>query len=860
MSFDPSIRHANAVPSTSGAGVDRPRRKARSKPVSAISIMSKVGSLVKGISSLSSSPSNPVVVPKTMRDSNGPESILCCKFVNLPRWDAFAPSAGKNIGSAVDDGCLCLLIGYETGFQVWSVSGSHGVELTQIVSVRKGVGRVLDIDVVAYPVGSIQREFMGEEAVGAAPMLVFVESPPVRLGSVGSAEQEDTNTVQLYSLKTHEIVKSWKFEEKVVGVKSSDRLIVISLSNFTLQVYSALSLNFICIVPDAYPVFTPGSRLLIYAATTAPPPPHSSPDESASTASVTVQVIAMEGLKKATTKVVKEVLGGAGYLGSVGYSAVSNYFHPREVESPRLEAQVVHTGVVPLIERKGIDGVVSVLEVPIEVHLRPQRGDGEGEKREREGDAVSLVAKWKPHTSKISNLTMNVAQTRLFTSSTSANTFYIFDVRVGGTVGVLPLLYKLERGFTPASVESVTFSDNGRWCCVSTARGTTHVYPVPEGTVAGVKETELAVLNGWVDVQRGRVEAVREAVRVLAGDTGVVYPCARVKQGIAVEDEEGARRGVLGVGVLFEVVGKPVKSVGKGGVGSSGSPGSFGGVGVGGEEFVRLFRQRVVSVHPAGFVTLHYLDLGVYGEVGSPGSGGGGLVVGSLGASPRSFGSVSGGGRFGVGSAASGGGVMGCVAGQPKVVVKDVGQWDVRRCGDWGEAKTVLEMAREPDAPLKSGQWASQIETTTFDAVLFGAPIWMDLTFKMSLYAQGSSDDDGEEEVPEPISQDGSRADLSDLPTFKKMEVRHQFVASNGKDPRFYPSMADSHIAPALTSAMVDTLDAMGATPVWQRDDVSFEDAFVVEEVEGEEVSPGLGLSVQLGYFGKMKKKYEGAG
>ncbi|KAJ3297966.1 hypothetical protein HDU79_001302 [Rhizoclosmatium sp. JEL0117] len=820
LSFNPHLASAASTTTTATT-----RRRAKQKPIAHSSIMSQIGTLVKGTLASAASPNpQPSSLTSIPANPNAHEHVLCSKFISMTFYDGLGK--GNNVGHASNNGSLCLLLGYNNGFQIWSISSlpNGALDVLELVSVRNGMNRVTDLDVISLPVGELQRESISQEALIYSPLVVISES-----------SSDNEYAVKLYSLKTHTVTKTWRFEHPVLSVKVTNRLIVVGLANSTLEVYSSITLNHLTHIPDSHPVFAPGSSLLVYASTSKAPK-QSNPvdgDILLDANSNSVQERVTEGLKKATGKVVKEAIAGAGYLSNVGYTAVSNYLYPNSAPST---ATSTPEPEIPNSERKA-EGTVAILSIPLSHHFN--------------SSTAEIIAHWKPHTNPITNLTLNQTQTLLFTSSTAANTFYIHQLRSSGTPHIL---YKLERGYTPARIESVSFSQDGWWCGVSTARGTTHLYPIPARKSGGKIEEELGLLNGWVEGVSGNIEGVRQSMRRLAGDSGVLYPAARLKQTISGEEEGeessvGKRvRGALGIGFLLEGVGAPVGpgSSRRGSVtnGLSISPSLSGMVGGGADDSVRLLRQRIVSYNPTGVLSLHYLDvtINIGDSASSPADKLSSTAVGSYGASPRSrIGSLQNGSSFL--SSAAAGVLRQSQPGHPRASVNDVMQWDVLRSSDWMESKLSLEPAQEPLSPWKSRQWATQIETSTYDSVLFGAPIWMDATYRMCLYTSDDEQVDGGVE---------SAADLSDLPLYKKLEVRRD---ATPLDSRRFPTMIDSHLGPDISMAMGDNFRSQSVrqTPVWMQDGLSFDDALVVEEGGGGD--DDLGVSVQLGYFGTLEKR-----
>ncbi|KAI8622383.1 hypothetical protein BC830DRAFT_673710 [Chytriomyces sp. MP71] len=429
---------------------------------------------------------------------------------------------------------------------------------------------------------------------------------------------------------------------------------------------------------------------------------------------------AIDGIKRATGKVVKEVMSGATYLGAMGLAAAKNYLQSgtngAAASSVHIDVQGPDGSPEEGSERTTGDwraeGVVAIRSFSLDSHFTP------GVDASNAGDPSDLISHWKVHSNRISNLTLNHAQTLLFTSSTSANTFLIFSLAVPAPVQhnrriLTPqqCLYKLERGFTPATIESVSFSANGKWCAVSTARGTTHMYALPPVSAAFggsrdfEKQYELGVLNGWTDAKAGNAEVVNAALRAVGGGAGnggdgiVLYPAARIKQTVTFGgDGEGivegkdvhvdavvSGRSALCVGFFLDrvpatasvPVANSVRKSNGAGIMGGGSPSLTGFLtGPSEADYSRLFRQRVLSMHPCGFVTLHHVDLGVYlnGDGASPVS-----LSSSFGTSPRFSSSAS-------PRDASWNGLHQHLHGMPKVMVKDVMQWDIKRSENWNVA------------------------------------------------------------------------------------------------------------------------------------------------------------------------------
>ncbi len=97
-----------------------------------------------------------------------------------------------------------------------------------------------------------------------------------------------------------------------------------------------------------------------------------------------------------------------------------------------------------------------------------------------------LVAHFRAHTSPLLALQLDPSGTLLVTASLHGHNVHIFHIcPLQGTAGprgsARPLasavhLFRLARGVTPAVIRDISFSMDGAWLGVSSARGTTHLF------------------------------------------------------------------------------------------------------------------------------------------------------------------------------------------------------------------------------------------------------------------------------------------------------------------------------------------------------------------------------------------------
>lgn len=108
-----------------------------------------------------------------------------------------------------------------------------------------------------------------------------------------------------------------------------------------------------------------------------------------------------------------------------------------------------------------------------------------------------LVAHFRAHTSPLLALQFDPSGTLLVTASLHGHNIHVFHIcpwqgtgRDQGGGSGRPLasavhLYRLARGVTPAVIRDISFSTDGSWLGVSSARGTTHIFRLVAGLPYG---------------------------------------------------------------------------------------------------------------------------------------------------------------------------------------------------------------------------------------------------------------------------------------------------------------------------------------------------------------------------------------
>lgn len=140
-----------------------------------------------------------------------------------------------------------------------------------------------------------------------------------------------------------------------------------------------------------------------------------------------------------------------------------------------------------------------------------------------------IVAHFIAHVEVIAGMAFDASGLLLMTADKRGHDFHVFRIHphpCGSASAAVHHLYILHRGDTTAKVQDLVFSLDSRWAAVSTARGTTHVFPVtPYGGPATYRTHGSAeVVNRLSRFHRSAGLSVdgRSSSPVFHGDNGTV--------------------------------------------------------------------------------------------------------------------------------------------------------------------------------------------------------------------------------------------------------------------------------------------------------------------------------------------------
>ncbi|XP_049323151.1 breast carcinoma-amplified sequence 3 isoform X3 [Astyanax mexicanus] len=377
------------------------------------------------------------------------EKIIWVRFEKADINDvARSPEFLEMHGSGVDPP-LCLMIGYTDGMQIWSISLSG--EAQELFSVRHGPVRAARI-LPAPHICPLKTDSFAEKR----PLLGVCKSS----GSSGTSPPYCC--VDLYSLRTGEMVKSIQFKTPIYDLHCNKRILVVSLQE-KIAAFDSCTFTKKFFVTSCYPCpgpnFNPvalGGRWLAYAENKLIRCHQSRGGACGDNAqSYTATVIsAAKTLKTGLTMVGKVVTHLAGTLPS-GVPDEESTAHSTTRRSPH------QPGVITIIDTHTVgEGQVLVSE----------DSDGEG-----------VVAHFPAHDKPISCMAFNPSGMLLVTADALGHDFHVFQVLThpwASSQSAVHHLYTLHRGETEAKVQDICFSQDCRWVVVSTLRGTSHVFPI----------------------------------------------------------------------------------------------------------------------------------------------------------------------------------------------------------------------------------------------------------------------------------------------------------------------------------------------------------------------------------------------
>ncbi|KAI3820544.1 hypothetical protein L1987_08092 [Smallanthus sonchifolius] len=392
-----------------------------------------------------------------------------------------------------------LLLGYQSGFQVWDVEDANNVR--NIVSRYDGAVSFMQI----LPKPTVSNHSR-DEYPNEHPLLVLCadgsfsaggnarSGPAVSSNGTMKNNNDQVNggcvptVVWFYSLKSQSYIKELKFRSVVFSVRCSSRVVAVlqaaqvhCFDVTTLEREYTILTNPIVTSSSRFEniglgPLAMGPRWIAYSGSMVAPPntcvsPQHLTHSKTFTASGSNGSIVAHYAKQSS----KQLAVGIVTLGDIGYKKLSRYYSEflpdgnisQQPRDPGRKDRGNSNGRLPDTENVGMVIVRDVV-------------------------SKSVIAQFKAHDSPIASLCFDPSGTLLVTASVHGHSFNVFRIIPGPTIGASYIhLYRLQRGFTNAVIQDISFSVDSRWITISSSRGTSHLFAIsPSGGPVNMQSGE----------------------------------------------------------------------------------------------------------------------------------------------------------------------------------------------------------------------------------------------------------------------------------------------------------------------------------------------------------------------------------
>ena len=359
------------------------------------------------------------------------------------------------------DGATIALVGYSDGFQMWKLD-KRGRRAQEVVCVRDKDTCVRSVRLLQTPHGE------GECPLDSARPLLAVSS-------ARDAENFPRCCVKVFSIPLNQYAHVLRFKSPVLGIRSNARQVVVAVAN-AIYSFSARTLDHAFSVAS-YPcpttavdgVLALGDAWLAYPSGD-PNLGKSSSSDSNSNASNT-NASSTDGMLSlddaySVSALAKDFSTGLYYLGSLGKSTIDSYLQPSlpqnaSASAPSNSAATTRSGNAIRKSAQLSPGFVVV----------------------RNSVTRHVIARFRSQKSPIAMLKFDPSGTLLATACTTGQTIHVHRIIPQGATSQCSgssheLLYRLDRGLSHAVIRDVSFSADMHWTSVSSAHGTTHLFPI----------------------------------------------------------------------------------------------------------------------------------------------------------------------------------------------------------------------------------------------------------------------------------------------------------------------------------------------------------------------------------------------
>ncbi|KAF2579705.1 hypothetical protein F2Q70_00007992 [Brassica cretica] len=412
-----------------------------------------------------------------------------------------------------------LLLAFHSGFQIWDVEETDNVHV--IVSSHDGQASFMQM----LPNPTTSEEF-DDRFSESRPLLAVCGDSSWDEQSVSDNPGSETmvvpTNVHVYSLRSQSYVHTLRFRSVIYTVRCSSRIVAV-LQASQIHCFDAKTLvKEYMIVTNSiaygslgvgYGPLAVGPRWIAYSGSRVADSTSTlfNPELITLSSSPSVAQFARESSR--------HIASGIVTLGDKGYKSFSRYC-----------SEVLPNPYIPGLKGIGVanDNVVDADSVGMVII--------------KDIISKSVITQFKAHKSPISALSFDPSGMLLVTASIQGHNINVFRIMPRASTSAsgdasFVHLFRLQRGFTNAVIQDISFSNDSSLIAISSSRGTSHLFEInPEGEVnapiplSAVNRIRSGNISGWMGTMSGAAAAAAGMVGgSLPGATASAF-CYSVEQ------------------------------------------------------------------------------------------------------------------------------------------------------------------------------------------------------------------------------------------------------------------------------------------------------------------------------------------
>ncbi|GFP89981.1 autophagy-related protein 18f, partial [Phtheirospermum japonicum] len=406
-----------------------------------------------------------------------------------------------------------LLLGFSYGFQVWDVEVADNVHNL----VSRHDGPVSFMQMLPKPLASIHS---GDKFAESRPLLIICGIPSngsIKLSNGSVNGSYEPTAVWVYSLKSQSYVHLLRFRSTVHLVRCSSRVVAV-LQSAQIHCLNAATLEreyTILINPVTTGSYGFSPRWMAYSGSPVAisnsrcvSPQHLTPSSSFPGHASNGSLVAHYARESS-----KHLAAGIVTLGDMGYKKLTRYYSE-------------------LLPEGGNNGQTGTVRVKMH---SVANGHSNFQVIVRDIVDKTVIAQFRAHKSPIQSLCFDPSGTLLVTASIQGHNINVFRIMPGssseGPSGPPYVhLYRLQRGFTNAVIQDISFSNDSRWIMISSSRGTSHLFAIspsggsgPPVTLSAVSRIRSGSSNGWRNTVSGAAAAATGRLSSLSGAIASIF-------------------------------------------------------------------------------------------------------------------------------------------------------------------------------------------------------------------------------------------------------------------------------------------------------------------------------------------------